>query len=485
MNRQNFLKEQEKIIQKKWNRNAFEADAPDNFDPNNKKKFFVTFPYPYSNASQHIGHVFTLLKADIMARHYRTKGYNVLFPFAHHGSGIPISVAANKLKEELESNHPGKQHEIMKRMDIDPEEIPKFVDPKYWIKYFSKIALEKDLPSLGCAIDYRRSFITTDLNPYYDSFVKWQFNKLNEKGYLKFGKKMVIYSEKDSQPCSDADRASGEGVEIRELKVVFVRCKNEKYDEYNKNNKSKKYSGYFVTYDPEAPSDRIIKSKNLKLSEYLIHYQHNYRYLLMTEHFYNNYNHQPNDRVPFWTHCNPNNRWVDINNSPDLDYFSCMEETDMIHGSGFYTSDLSFNWKLYFEPESEVISRSGDKCIVAETDQWYIMYDNPEWQRSVHQYVNSNVKFTDPAVKNLILDTILKSHPWPFSRTFGMGTKIPFDEKYLIDSLSDSTIYMAYYTIAHLITQLPIDKLSDSVWDSIFLEQKLIFRLNIPIYLSK
>lgn len=31
------------------------------------------------------------------------------------------------------------------------------------------------------------------------------------------------------------------------------------------------------------------------------------------------------------------------------------------------------------------------------------------------------------------------------------GTKLPWDESWLIESLSDSTIYMAYYTIAHFL----------------------------------
>eukprot|EP01040_Poterioochromonas_malhamensis_P011910 gene11910-12995_t len=39
---------------------------------------------------------------------------------------------------------------------------------------------------------------------------------------------------------------------------------------------------------------------------------------------------------------------------------------------------------------------------------------------------------------------------WACSREFGLGTKLPWDQKWVIDSLSDSTIYMAYYTIAHL-----------------------------------
>lgn len=41
--------------------------------------------------------------------------------------------------------------------------------------------------------------------------------------------------------------------------------------------------------------------------------------------------------------------------------------------------------------------------------------------------------------------------PWACSRTYGLGSNIPWDPQYLIESLSDSTIYMAYYTIAHLL----------------------------------
>lgn len=40
---------------------------------------------------------------------------------------------------------------------------------------------------------------------------------------------------------------------------------------------------------------------------------------------------------------------------------------------------------------------------------------------------------------------------WACSRSFGLGTRMPWDEQYLIESLSDSTIYMAYYTVAHLL----------------------------------
>ncbi len=40
---------------------------------------------------------------------------------------------------------------------------------------------------------------------------------------------------------------------------------------------------------------------------------------------------------------------------------------------------------------------------------------------------------------------------WACSRQFGLGTQLPWDEQWVIESLSDSTVYMAYYTIAHLL----------------------------------
>lgn len=42
---------------------------------------------------------------------------------------------------------------------------------------------------MGIRVDWRRSMITTDVNPFYDSFVRWQFIRLKEKNRIKFGKR--------------------------------------------------------------------------------------------------------------------------------------------------------------------------------------------------------------------------------------------------------------------------------------------------------
>jgi leucyl-tRNA synthetase len=69
------------------------------------------------------------------------------------------------------------QFQIMRSMNVPIEEIHKFADSLHWLEYFPPLA-QKHLKRFGAHIDWRRSFITTDINPYYDSFIRWQFNQL-------------------------------------------------------------------------------------------------------------------------------------------------------------------------------------------------------------------------------------------------------------------------------------------------------------------
>lgn len=50
-------------------------------------------------------------------------------------------------------------------------------------------------------VDWRRSFITTDVNPFYDSFVRWQFITLKERKKIKFGKRSAAVVRLVFQHC--------------------------------------------------------------------------------------------------------------------------------------------------------------------------------------------------------------------------------------------------------------------------------------------
>ena len=46
----------------------------------------------------------------------------------------------------------------------------------------------------------------------------------------------------------------------------------------------------------------------------------------------------------------------------------------------------------YYEPSGHVVSRSGDECVVAYCDQWYINYADEEWKKRVTNHVKNNFK---------------------------------------------------------------------------------------------
>ena len=67
----------------------------------------------------------------------------------------------------------------------------------HWLYYFPPIG-KTDLELFGLHSDFRRSFITTEANKYYDSFIQWHFSKLKENGHICFGKRPSIFSIKDN-----------------------------------------------------------------------------------------------------------------------------------------------------------------------------------------------------------------------------------------------------------------------------------------------
>ncbi|MHA1290910.1 MAG: hypothetical protein ACTSPB_26290, partial [Candidatus Thorarchaeota archaeon] len=63
------------------------------------------------------------------------------------------------------------------------------------------------------------------------------------------------------------------------------------------------------------------------------------------------------------------------------------------------------------------------------------------------------MRITPDIFRNLFEATFDWLAQRPCARRRGIGTRLPFDPDWIIESLSDSTIYMAYYTIAHYITK--------------------------------
>ncbi|KAK0709525.1 hypothetical protein B0T26DRAFT_678928 [Lasiosphaeria miniovina] len=142
----------------------------------------------YVNGTPHFGHVFTVSKVDFAARVARAQGKNTLYPQGYHATGMPIKACAHKLVNEIAmfgSTFDGYVEASV--VDDGPSDPPAQPRPREDGTKFTNLKKgnnaslfwQKHPTDFGCGIDWRRSFITTDANGYYDSFVRWQDKRLN------------------------------------------------------------------------------------------------------------------------------------------------------------------------------------------------------------------------------------------------------------------------------------------------------------------
>ena len=119
--------------------------------------------------------------------------------------------------------------------------------------------------------------------------------------------------------------------------------------------------------------------------------------------------------------------------------------------------------------QKRVICRCGNRVYVRILDdQWFINYGDAEWKKAVHEEL-PNLELVPAEVRAEFERTTDWLREWPCSRRVGLGTHVPWDPKWLFEPLSDSTIYMAYYTISHKIEKIDAEKLTPAVFDYVFL----------------
>ena len=120
----------------------------------------------------------------------------------------------------------------------------------------------------------------------------------------------------------------------------------------------------------------------------------------------------------------------------------------------------------------EVICRCGAKVIIKRVDdQWFIKYsDNVLTEKSKEWVKNMDIK-PDAYAQNIsgVLD-------WFMDRACArlgnwLGTKLPFDDKWTIEPISDSTLYPAYYIVSKYINdeRVSVKQLTEEFFDYVFL----------------
>lgn len=127
---------------------------------------------------------------------------------------------------------------------------------------------------------------------------------------------------------------------------------------------------------------------------------------------------------------------------------------------------------IFYEfSEKPVVCRCGTKCVVKVVkDQWFLNYSNPEWKGKVLDWLEKMAIIPD-YYKEEFRNKIEWLKDKACARRKGLGTRIPWDKEWLIESLSDSTIYMAYYILAKFINagEIKAENITPELLDYVFL----------------
>ena len=604
------------------------------------------------NGTLHAGHSFTVSKVEFTAGFARMEGRRVLFPLGFHCTGMPIKACADKLRDEVQkfgetfegykeeavgeaeqvpaptqaqtkeditkfTSNKSKaaaktvkmkyQFQIMLALGIKRDEIHKFADARYWLKFFPPLCKD-DLNNFGARIDWRRSFVTTDANPYYDAFVRWQMNRLKELNKIQHGIRYTIYSPKDGQPCMDHDRTEGEGVAPQDYTALKLKVKEwaPKAAEKIKDRIPEGANVYFVpaTLRPETMYGQTCCFVGPKINYAVFKVSENEFYVVTKRAAWNMAfqgtffksdkfakdsselpavleltgadvvgtlvnaplsihkegvrilpmesvlptkgtgvvtsvpSDSPDDYATVMDlakkadYYGIKKEWAELEippiietpsygnitakflvekmkiNSPK-DAKQLAEAKDLAYKEGYYKGTMlmgdfkglpveaakpkvkealikSGEAFEYAEPNGHVVSRSGDECVTAYLGQWFLNYgeNDPQWRDTVLDHVKGDMKTYSSETQNGFEKNLDWLNRWACARTYGLGSKLPWDPKFLVESLSDSTIYMAYYTIAHLLhsdvfgtkqglLNIKPEQMIDEVWDYIFCRREL------------
>ncbi|KAE9383077.1 Nucleotidylyl transferase [Gymnopus androsaceus JB14] len=108
------------------------------------------------------------------------------------------------------------------------------------------------------------------------------------------------------------------------------------------------------------------------------------------------------------------------------------EAKEIAYKEGFYNGTMLAGLAFaYAEPEGPVTSRSGDKCIVALMDQWYLDYGEPKWRAEVECHVAS-MELYGLEMRNAFEKPLEWLNQWACARTYGLGSDMPWDPQFLL-----------------------------------------------------
>ncbi|HVO87446.1 MAG TPA: leucine--tRNA ligase [Casimicrobiaceae bacterium] len=163
-----------------------------------KGKFYCVSMLPYPSGKLHMGHVRNYTINDMMYRHLRMRGYNVLMPMGWDAFGLPAENAAMK------SGQP----------------------PAKWT-YANIAYMKQQMQAIGLAIDWSREIAACD--PNYYKWNQWMFLRMLEKGIAYRKTQVVNWDPVDQTVLANEQVIDGRGwrtgavVEKREIPGYYLK----------------------------------------------------------------------------------------------------------------------------------------------------------------------------------------------------------------------------------------------------------------------
>ena len=160
-------------------------------------KYYACSMLPYPSGKLHMGHVRNYTINDMLTRHLRMKGFNVLMPMGWDAFGLPAENAALK----------------------------NGVPPAKWT-YENIAYMKQQMQAMGLAIDWSREVATCDASYY--KWNQWLFLKMLEKGIAYRKTQVVNWDPEDQTVLANEQVIDGRGwrtgalVEKREIPGYYL-----------------------------------------------------------------------------------------------------------------------------------------------------------------------------------------------------------------------------------------------------------------------
>ena len=529
------LRKFEEEAQEQWT-HAFESN------PSSLEKFYLTVAYPYPSGAMHVGHGRTYIVPDVVARFWRMRGKQVLYPMAFHVTGAPVI----GISKRIAKNDPKTIHLYRDLYKVPQSVLDEFTDPLTIVRHFAS-EYQRVMTACGISIDWRRRFTTVD--PTYSKFIEWQWKHLFEAGYVIKGAHPVRYCTVDDNPVGDHDLLEGDKAEVIKFTLIMF----QHGDAFIPTATLRPETIYGVTNLWANPGVTYVRAlvdgsawiisqeaaEKLALQDHTVEIQDEIagrdlidktvshplcgKVPILPADFVDPDMasglvmsvpaHAPFDYIALrdlqragkYTQIKPV-PLIKVEGYGDIPAQDAVEKAGITHQMDsrmdaltqeIYSDEFSkgklfdrhggkpvrvarddiaalmiekYASKIMYEFDTRpVICRCGNKVKVKILhDQWFLKYSDPAWKKQVSNHLG-DMALVPPEVRLEFDRTVDWLKDWACTRRVGLGTRFPWDTTQLIEPLSDSTIYMAYYTIAHKIREIDSKLLTPEVFDYIFL----------------